>query len=200
MSVLITNAEDWICLNVCRSLGKKGVDVETASHEKRAMTFSSRYCNNRHIYTDPSKNENKFVDDIIEIVKNNSYDFLIPTNDATLMTLSSNRDKIEKYVNLPLPSNETLEICDDKSKTIKLAKKIGVPHPKTVFLEDNSDIDRVLNELEFPVVIKPFRGQGARGVVFIKSPEMLEKEYSRIIDTYGKAMIQEYIEGYRYNL
>jgi len=200
MSILVTNAEEWICLNVCRSLGKKGIGVDVASHRNDAMTFHSKYRRRKYTYSDPSASEKKFVRDIVDIIKNKTYEFLVSTNDVTLMTISSNRDKIGKYVDLPLPSHETLEICDNKSKTIEMAEKLDIPCPKTFFVRDISDIKDVAKDIDFPVVIKPFRGQGARGVSFVQTPEMLEEQYKKTKAVYGDAMIQEYIKGVRYNL
>jgi len=200
MGVLVTNADDWICLNICRSLGKRGIDVAVASHKKDAMSFHSRYCKQKHVYTNPSLNVEKFIEDIVNIVKKNNYEFLIPTNDVTLMAISSFRDRIEKYVDIPIPNHETLEICDDKSKSIEMARKLGIPHPKTFFVESVSDIDRIVEEFEFPIVIKPFRGQGGKGVNFVSSSDMLKDVYLKTIEQYGNVMIQEYIEGNRYLL
>lgn len=193
MSVLVTNADDHICLNICRSLGKNDVDVGLASDKASAMSFHSKYCKKRHIYMNPSINEAKFVRDIVEIVKNNNYEFLIPTDDITLMAVSSYRDKIEKYINIPIPEHETLEICDNKSKTIKAAEKLGIPCPKTRLVGNVSELDEIAEELRFPVVIKPVRGRGAKGISFLASPKDLKREYNKCVTFHGKTIIQEFI-------
>jgi len=200
MTVLVTNADDWIALAVCRSLGKRGIDAAMASHRKDAMSFSSKYCKERHIYRDPSCDPEGFMDDLAEIAESGSYEYVVPTNDITLMAISSMRDRLEKYVTVPLPSHETIELCDDKSKTLRLAEKEGIPCPRTAYIKDEADLKEVKKTFSFPVVIKPFRGQGARGVKFVTSPEDLQKEYETTHAQHGEAMVQEYVRGTRYLL
>ena len=200
MRVLVTNAEDWISLEICRSLRRQGIVVGLASHDHRAMSFSSRYAKKKHVYTAPSLDENMFIEDLVSVLKNENYDHIIPTNDTTLMALSSRRTELEPYVNVPLASHQAIEACDDKSKTIMLAEKKGLPCPKTRFIDGADDLEDAAETIGFPLVIKPHRGQGGNGIAFVSSKDELSDSYSVAVKNYGPAMIQEYIQGEKYLL
>ena len=200
MRVLITNAEDWISLAICRSLRRKGIVVGLASHDSEAMSFSSRYAEKKHIYTTPSVDEDMFIEDLVSVLKNEGYDYIIPTNDITLMAVSSRRKELEPYVKVPLASHQAIEACDDKTKTIRLAEENGIPCPKTRFIEGPDDLLDAADEVGFPLVIKPRRGQGGKGIAFVSSKDELEDSYSKTVKNYGPAMIQEFIKGEKYLL
>jgi predicted ATP-grasp superfamily ATP-dependent carboligase len=126
MSFLVTNAEGWVCLDICRSLGKKGIKAGAASSDNSALSFSSKYCKAKHLYSDPLKSPDKFVEDLRMISESGGYEYLLPLVDPLIKIISDNRRELEKYIEIPISSKETIDVCDDKSKTIKLCQKLGL--------------------------------------------------------------------------
>lgn len=51
----------------------------------------------------------------------------------------------------------------DKRKAIEAARDLAIPHRKTIFPEEGS-IDPIRDLLGYPVVVKPLRGAGGKGV------------------------------------
>ena len=81
----------------------------------------------------------------------------------------------------------------DKAQTIKIAMENDIPCPQTYFVEGDN-IEKLKNEVAFPVVIKPCKSSGARGIVYVNSSsEEFIREYKRVRNQYGTPLIQEYI-------
>lgn len=100
-----------------------------------------------------------------------------------------------------LVSKEAIKICIDKHKTKKILEKAGVPVPKgDIFNERDSDeeIIKYSKNIEYPVVIKPLKGRGGKGVIAnIKNEVELGEalQYIRKELGYSKVILEEHIFG-----
>lgn len=105
-----------------------------------------------------------------------------------------------------LVSNEAMDICQDKDKTKVVLDNAGVPVPKgKVFSQSATDEELVqfVEEIGYPVVLKPTRGSQGRGVYtnvinregFLAALDNLRSEFK-----YSKYVIESYVEGNEYRL
>ncbi len=202
MKVFITNAEYKHTLAAVRSLGRRGIEVTTASSMKRCMSFDSKYCKSRAIYSNP-KNELRFISDILNIVKREKYDVLLPIGFTTCMAISNYRERLEPYVKIPIASYESMQIASDKNKTIKFAAENNVPIPQTIYPESIKDVEDISNSIKYPVVIKAPEESGS--VKYANSEQELITLYKKVyrshtprIDSGKLPQIQEYIPGEGY--
>lgn len=87
------------------------------------------------------------------------------------------------------PSREAMKIA---------ATSAGVSIPPYVMARTLSDVDRALARLRFPMIVK--HPQGYSSIAMTKNsrvtePEGLRSEVARIIELFGGALIEEFIEG-----
>ena len=200
MQVFVTDASKRESVAIVRSLGKKGIEVTVGEDRRICCSFFSKYVKNRTIYPNPVRNPLSFVQRIYELVKKDKYDVIFPVNDPTTILFSKYKEKLSKYTKVPVANYETIMKGRDKAQTMKIAMENDVPCPQTYFV-DNGDIEKIKNRIEFPVVIKPCKSSGARGVVYVNSsPEEFVREYKRVRNQYGPVLVQEYIPGEHYNV
>jgi predicted ATP-grasp superfamily ATP-dependent carboligase len=188
MSALVTNAEMLMALSVTTSLGKKGVEVTCGSQNDSALSFHSRYCHKRVVYPSPL-DEAEFIGHLERVLVREKVDVVIPTFADTLLTISRHRERLAKYAKIPIAENDKVEKALDKSETIRIAIENDIPCPKTIILNQKEDIDAVKDKLEYPLVLKPRKCFGAKGVAYLRTPEELVFEYGRISSKYGKSLL-----------
>ncbi len=85
--------------------------------------------------------------------------------------------EISPYCFLPFkPQN--LHNCLDKYTQYSYCQKLGIPYPKTVYLQAKEDLENI-HTLQFPVLLKPNKREDLKRKVFrnmqLHSPEDLEK-------------------------
>jgi carbamoyl-phosphate synthase large subunit len=73
----------------------------------------------------------------------------------------------------------------DKYETINFLKRNKISHPATFLLEKYN------NQLDFPIIIKPRRGCGGRGLIKLDGPEEFKAQKKVLVD----AVVQEYLDG-----
>jgi carbamoyl-phosphate synthase large subunit len=129
----------------------------------------------------------EFVDAIIEVCRRDHIDVVFSTVDAELPALAARREELrdETGAVLAAPSLETLSVTLDKFLLAERCTPV-VRVPETRLLDaDGSSVD-----WEFPVIVKPRRGAGSRGVRVIENREALDA-----LGNDDTQIIQEYLPG-----
>jgi predicted ATP-grasp superfamily ATP-dependent carboligase len=152
--VLILDALQRSALAVTRSLGAKSIDVFTADETDTALAGSSRFSIQYFIYPSPRLNPEQFIERIIHIVKQQGIDILMPMTELTTQLLLMHQDAFPD-VTLPFPALNLVDSLADKCKLMKMAETLDVPVPKTWYVSDPKHLPSKLEDLPFPLVLKP---------------------------------------------
>jgi len=98
-------------------------------------------------------------------------------------------------------TNEAFKICGDKSLTNKYLKKANVPIPNDKKFDIDTSIEEIIThvqELNFPLVVKPTDESSGRGVITnIKNQQELEESLTILRKQYNykNIIIQEHVHG-----
>ena len=191
--VFLTDGVIRRTLAAARALGKEGVKVTCGEETSANLTFLSRYCNTRFKYPSPRKKTEAFVADLVAYLAQNPHECLLPMEQDTLDIILNNRAEFEAVTRLPFVDNATYRVFRDKAKTIKLAEKLGIPHPRTIMPQDASNLVEEVKHLKFPVVIKPRGNWASRGVQVAQDLAELEKVFAEVHAEFPFPLIQEKI-------
>lgn len=191
--VLVLDAQTRNSLAVIRSLGKKGIEVTACEDTKFATAFYSKYCVKRVVYPSPEHDLEYFINYMLNLVKKENYEVIFPITDKTAVPICKYKKEFSEYTIVPLPNYPTLMKARDKAQTLKIAMENNIPCPKTYFVDTSKDVEKIKNKIEYPVIIKPREGHGARGMALCKTEEELILKYNEIYRVYGSSLIQEYI-------
>lgn len=190
--VLVTDGRSRASLAIIRALGKKGINV-TVGEAFSCPSFYSKYTSERLIYPPPDKQPSLFIERLLTLVQKDDYDAIITVRDDATLLLSKNRDLFSRHVNFAVVDFESFCIGRDKSETIRIALSNGVPCPKTYFPAKPDDLIQLKGESDYPLLIKPNKSSGSRGIKVVNSYEELVAEYYKVYSTYGPALVQEFI-------
>lgn len=147
-------------LSNTRSLGEKGIPVIVVDTNNCVARYS-KYC--KEFFKCPPYNSDALADFLIEIaVKKELKDWiLIPSNDHAVLTISRNKNKLEKHFKIITPGLDVIENIYDKTRLIELAVKADVPVPSTFCFESKNFNEQ---QLPYPLLIK-----GRQGLDFFKA-------------------------------
>jgi len=115
---------------------------------------------------------------------------LIPTVDVELPILARSRERLaEGGVQLAAPTLTTLETCLDKLALARACAGV-LPVPRTEPLGPAAVIGR-----QFPVIVKPRRGAGSRGIHLIERAEQLAA-----LGSDEEQLVQDHLPGEEYSV
>lgn len=112
----------------------------------------------------PNVDSINFVEELNNTIEKYSIDYIFPAHDDVIFEMSQNRDIIKAKI--VCPSRETCHISRFKSLTYDKLDGI-VEIPKRYYSIDEVD--------EYPVFVKPNRGQGSIGARIIQTREKLQE-------------------------
>jgi predicted ATP-grasp superfamily ATP-dependent carboligase len=153
--VLVTDAGRGSAIAVIRSLGRQGLHVTAADHDRRSAGFRSRYAAARLVYPDPAADPGAVVDRLHAHAAAGRVDLIIPVTDELLLPLAQARGRFAGLTALAVPDDDALAQVVDKRATIELARRLGVPVPRTVLVHTADEALAAAGELRWPLVLKP---------------------------------------------
>jgi len=138
------------------------------------MSFLSNKISERVYYPNPDENKDVFFDYICDYVKKKRIEFIFPVRDSSTEIFSKRKLELPSGCRVYLPEFDKIELLNNKASLMKLAKKLNILHPKTIFLKNKNYNINKLGKLGFPLIAKPISSSGSRGIIFIKNKESLE--------------------------
>lgn len=133
--------------------------------------------------------QKKYLKKVIEIVKKNKINLIIPLTDYDLPILSKNIKVFKKLsgCDLLLSNFKFVQICMNKILFNEFCKKNNFLSPKIYKKKE-------LNHMKFPVITKPIYGSASKNIDILKSKKDIKK-----INLNNK-IIQKYIVGDEYHI
>lgn len=191
--VLLTDGRNPSCLALARSLGRTGATVHVGESFKHHLTAYSKYIATSFEYPAPETNPQGFEEAVLERVFEEQFDVVIPVRDATSIAIANLSSEFPASTDVLLSEPEAIAELNDKAAVARLAERNGTPIPRTYTDLDEAKFESVMEEATFPVLIKPTRGSGARGIVRVEEPAQLPLAFELVSEEYDRAIVQEFV-------
>jgi ribosomal protein S6--L-glutamate ligase len=133
-----------------------------------------------------------------EINKNNTV-FIVRNSVIRKKSSIDLLSQIERRDMFCINSRESMEICDDKYRTILKLADSGIPVPKTAVVPNEESIEIAVKKVgnKFPIIVKTLTGSKGLGVFIVDRIESLKSTLQAIwkINNTTEILFQEYIEA-----
>ena len=140
-------------------------------------------------YVIPFARDPGYVDRVFEVCQAESADIFWPCADAEVIVSSA---AIERFaaagIRLIASPHATLVAATNKLSVVKLVGDRGVPVPRSWRLDES------VEDPPMPVIVRPIRGSGSRGVVFFESAQELEAYRIALGGKAKDQMVQERLD------
>jgi predicted ATP-grasp superfamily ATP-dependent carboligase len=156
--VLILDANQRSALAATRSLGSKDIPVVVADQSVQTLAGASRFCREGFVYPSPYLHSERFLETVQQESSIRGVGVIFPMTEISAELVLKSRAQLEG-VEIPFASFPAFERLTDKGKLLELARELGVPVPRTWFVERAEAVEGIMSELEFPVVLKPRRSR-----------------------------------------
>lgn len=192
MKILLLYGDGTQAIPTIKCLRKAGYTVDVVAEDEYGYGSNSRYLNKCYFFKDVEEVD-KYYLYLVELLKKEKYDAVIPMRDENTKLLSKYRDELLQYTRFVVPDDETFERGFDKHKLMEVCQQHGYPHPQTMIVNGGSLDGLNLDEMRFPLLIKPNHTAGGRGMTLVQNKEELLAKFPAIYEQYGKCHLQTYI-------
>jgi len=200
LTVLITGADGQTGYTTARSLANLDIQlIGLCSYP------NSRFCQSRlwdHIVT-VDRSMEAHLEKLIVLGKSAIHKrALFAAQDNVVQLISDNRDELREYYEFVFPPKTTVDLLMDKTAFHQWAVEHGFPVPESYIAESVSELDYVLRNIRFPIVIKPlFRTEawvkrgGIHKVFKLDHKEEVKNIDFNLSEAAPKLLIQRWIPG-----
>jgi D-aspartate ligase len=187
-------------MGTIRCLGAAGIPVVNVHYADSDFAHVSRYVTHRVHAPHPERDEQGFMDTLLETAHRYGRGLLIPANDATLGVVSRRKAELEPHHWVAADDWSVIERVIDKRHTYELAASLGVAAPRTETPLSRGDAERIAATFQFPCLVKPrvsHRYAEAFGekLARVHDATSLLEAYERAAGLGLEVLIQEYIPG-----
>ncbi|GAC1362113.1 MAG: hypothetical protein NVSMB44_16900 [Ktedonobacteraceae bacterium] len=145
-------------LAVARSLGRRGVPVIALDHDPAGYALASRYVTAAALCPNVLEDERGFIDFLLALGRQLARPaVLFPCNDEWVLAVNRHRAELEAHFLIPFSGPEVVEPVLDKAQLYQRASELGIPIPRTWYLNPlrPHTIEQVAAELPYPCIVKP---------------------------------------------
>jgi len=184
-------------LGVIRGLGRAGINCYCLS-SRLSFLESSRYCRTlpEHL------GQLSAGDSLPEFLHKLPFQraVLIPCSDEWVLASAQLEEPLKSRFLTSQPSAGTLDLLVDKGGLERLLSEKGLPHPRTVVLESEADLESLPDDMFENAFLKPRDSEHFFKTYWVKAFRVKSREdaierYRRISQKGLEMVIQEYIPG-----
>lgn len=198
--------------NILKRLADDGFEVNGAHHSPDAPGLHSNRVKDKSknlIYPDPKRDEEAFVEAVLEHIFREKFDIVLPVNAAEMMALARVKSEVVKYAGFPFENYHKLLLLHDKKYFFELMagifddrllpnswsigdqtaaigdilSKAGVGKIPYQPMEDHSSADHFIHAhpgIVYPLIVKTRRETSAVGVYRVKDADELRHACDRL--------------------
>ena len=188
---------DYSGSQACKALKKEGYEV---------ILINS---NPATIMTDPEFADKTYIEPIDkEIVKKiidrEKPDAILPTmGGQTALNIIRELNKENYFKNSSIKilgaSPKSIDVAEDRKLFAEAMSEIGLETPYSIIVDDKSDLDKIINEISFPLILRPFYTLGGTGGGIVNDKDEFISKVKNAIDLspVSKTLVEESLIGWK---
>ncbi|MFP4098890.1 MAG: ATP-grasp domain-containing protein [Alphaproteobacteria bacterium] len=201
--VILPYGRSVMALVAAHSLGQKGVEVIGCDSVDFTILSFSSHVKEHFVYPDFLKDEQAFIDFMVDKVKalkpDDGQPYVLMPVYKDSEVLARHKERFAPYIQVATPDVEAMERLHPKDNFARTMQELNISSPQTWLPEDEGALKAL--DLPFPVLIKPYNQTGGRGIHKAENMEALVQYWRDNKKKYAqKSLVQEMVEGKDYCL
>ena len=175
MKILVTGAGALLGQGVLRSLRRSTLELHVTAVDPSPLSAGLYWVDDAHLIR--FANDPAYLDRFREVLDEVRPDVVIPGTDTELPILAEHREALEREfeTHVLVSDPRVVGIADDKYRTAEFLRSAGFHPPASALPEDREELDRLVREVGFPLVVKPRIGARSIGVSVVHDRGELDR-------------------------
>jgi len=177
-TILITSVGSLVGQNILDSLKNRRQNLKIIGTNCIAEVANNFRCDKIYMISKTEEIEN-YIRELTRIIENEQPDLVIPGRDSEVEILAKLAKIISGFENRFLAGSEYFAHCmDDKVESYQFALKHNLPFAPTVESgtpDSEINVQGLIAKFGFPLIAKPSKGNGSRGIWIVLNKIQLEK-------------------------
>ena len=174
---------DYCCCHACFALSAKG--YETIMINCNPETVSTDYDTSDRLYFEPLT-----LESVLEIVRIEQKDGLlkgviVQFGGQTPLKLAKELENNKIDIKILGTSQDAIDLAEDRDRFQKLISNLNILQPKNGIATSSDEAINIVNDIGYPVVIRPSYVLGGRAMEIVHSDEQLKKYMKKAVIVSG---------------
>jgi carbamoyl-phosphate synthase large subunit len=186
MRVLVTGAGALLGQGIIRSLRASALETHIIAVDPSPVSAGLYWADEALLL--PMATDPNYLARFRQIAQETRPEAILVGTDVELELFSAHRTELEKELGttIVVSSPDVVRIANDKYWTARFFAEHRLPHPRSVL---PSDVDTIVGELGYPLIVKPRVGARSVGVHLVSNREELDSAVAGLADP----VIQEHL-------
>ncbi len=175
---MITSVGSLVGQNILDSLHSNRKKLRIIATNS-ALDAANNYRCDRTYLVPLAADEKEYIANLVNIIEREKPDLIIPGRDDDIIILAKLKEQMLAFKeNFLTGSKEFAYIMDDKVKSFQFAEKYDLPFAPTVSSSaqnTKAETQKLIEKFGFPVIAKPSKGNGSRGIWVVTNQDQLDK-------------------------
>lgn len=190
--VLVTDGGGRQTLTIIHGLRELGCHISVLCSSKLDVCYASNIPDKKILNKCADSSHENYIKFILSILEKGEYHVLLPVAELTTNKITLVEKEVKKLVKLACAPREAYIQAFDKQLTFEKAIECGIACPKTRKI--NQPVEEYLEEVKFPLIIKPRNGVGSIGFHKFESEKDFEPYLKKKKINLDDYVLQEFVD------
>lgn len=176
------------------------VEIIAVAHTESEIGCVSRYVSEVHYCPHPGREEESFIQFLLNQGEKWKDALLIEAGDYMAVTVSKHKARLQKFYRTSIADWPVMQRFIEKSELYKLAEECGVSCPKTFRPKTMDELRALLPQIPYPLILKPTNSHlfvshyGFKNFQIANEQELL-RDFQRCLSDRMEVVVQEIVPG-----
>ena len=180
IKVLVTGAGAVLGQGIFRALRQSSLDAYIICADPQPLSAALYWGDAARLI--PMAHDPSFIDAFSRVLREERPEVVLVGTDAELPIFAEHRLGLEAehHTKILVSDPAVVEIADDKYRTFEFFRDRDLNPPLSALVDQPLEVERLVDEVGFPLVVKPRRGARSVGVSVVRSlPELRQATANR---------------------
>jgi carbamoyl-phosphate synthase large subunit len=186
ITVLVTGVGDTVGQALVKALRMSAVPCRILGTDRDELSAGLKWVDRDFLLPHCGKAD-AYLDGVRRICASENVRLIFPGSEKELELLAKNAASLGAIVVGSSP--DVLRVAMDKWETCRFLEREGLNFPRYARMSATAEVEQLVEQCGFPLIAKPFRGTGARGLMTLGSWKQIESARGVAVEM----VVQEYL-------
>jgi carbamoyl-phosphate synthase large subunit len=189
LNVLVTGAGGPLGQSIMKAARSANLACRLIATDRHPLSVGFYWADNHYVL--PTAEDPAYLEQLSELCRQESVDAVLIGSEGEMHILAQAKGALEAEtgVKVIVSSPEVLDIASDKWETVCFLAGRGLDHPRSAIPDEPERLRALIAKVGFPVIVKPRRSSGSRGMFKVRDWQ----ELNHVLSLVGSPVVQEYL-------
>jgi carbamoyl-phosphate synthase large subunit len=189
LNVLVTGAGGPLGQSIMKAVRYASLPCRLVATDRHPLSVGFHWADSHYIL--PTADEPGYLAQLAAICREERVDAVLIGSEGEMHVLAQEKGAFERETGarIIVSSPEVLCISTDKWETTRFLAAHGLDYPRSALPEELEQMEALVADLGFPLIVKPRNSSGSKGLFKVQS----QRELMHVLPLVDRPIVQEYL-------